>query len=50
MQLRIIWKNLAKLDFVILGINFALNKYCLWSWDHSVQALRYAAFGKNFCY
>ena len=29
------------LDFVILDIDLAFNRYCLWSWDYSVHALRY---------
>ena len=34
-------KNVGMLDFVILDIDLALNRYCLrsWSWSH---ALRYA--------
>ena len=30
------------MDFVILDIDLALNTYCLWSWDYSSHALRYA--------
>ena len=45
-------KNIGMLDFVILAIDLALNRYCLWSWDYSAHALRYAIvfFEKSFCY
>ena len=35
-------KNVGMLDFVILDIDLACNRYCLWSWDYSTHALRYA--------
>ena len=45
-------KNVGMLDFVILDIDLVLNRYCLWSWDYSSHALRYAIvlFEKSFCY
>ena len=41
-NLELFEKNVGMLDFVILDINLALNRYCLWSWDYSAHALRYA--------
>ena len=35
-------KNVGMLDFVILDIDLACNRYCLWSWDYSTHVLRYA--------
>ena len=51
-QFKIIWENVGMLNFIILNIDFALNSYCLWSWDYSAHALRYAIvfFEKSFCY
>ena len=45
-------KNIGMLDFVILAIDLALNRYCLWSWDYSAHALHYAIvfFEKGFSY
>ena len=51
MQYRIILiKNRAILDFVILDIDPALNRYCLWWRDYSAHKLRYSVFvfGKAF--
>ena len=33
-------KNIGMLDFVILDIDLAFKRYCLWSWDYSAHALR----------
>ena len=51
-QFKIIWENVGMLNFMILNIDFAVNSYCLWSWDYSAHALRYAIvfFEKSFCY
>ena len=50
---RIIWKKKKKdmFNFVIFDIDLALNRYCLWSWDHSAHTIRYAIvfFEKSFC-
>ena len=35
-------ENEGMLNFVILDINLALNRYCLWSWNYSAHALHYA--------
>ena len=35
-------KNVGMLDFVILDIDLALNRYCLRSWSRSAHALLYA--------
>ena len=35
-------KNVGMLDFVILDIDLACNRYCLWSWDYSTHVPRYA--------
>ena len=35
-------KCVGILDFVILDIDLAFNRYCLWSWDYSPHALRYS--------
>ena len=50
--IKTVQKNVGMLDVVILDIIFALNRYCLWSWDYSVHALRYAiaSFENSFCY
>ena len=29
--IRVIWKNVGMLDFVILDVDLVLNRYCLWS-------------------
>ena len=34
--------DIGMLDFVILNEDFALNRYCLWSQDHSAHILCYA--------
>ena len=45
-------KNVHILDFAILDIDLALNRYCLWSCDYSPHVLNHAVvfFGKRFCY
>ena len=45
-------KFVGMLDFVILDIVLALNRYCLWAWDYSARALRYTVvfFEKSFCF
>ena len=35
-------KNVGMLGFLILDVDLALYRYCLWSWDYSAYALRYA--------
>ena len=37
---------------VVVDIDLTRSRYCLWSWDYSAHALRYAIvfFDKNFCY
>ena len=37
---------------MILEIDLALDRYCLWSWDYLAHILRYAFvfFEKSFCY
>ena len=51
-QFELFEKNVGMFDFVILAIDLALNRYCLWSWDYSAHALRFAIvfFEKNVCY
>ena len=34
-------KNVAMLDFVVLDIDLALSRHCLWSRDYLENALRY---------
>ena len=35
-------KNVSILNFMILNIDLALSRYCLWSWDYLAHALHYA--------
>ena len=43
-------QNVGMLNFVILGIDLALNRDCLRSWNYSINVFAIAFFERRFCY